>query len=182
MALDASKVRVGVTGVVAYNALGTTAPTNATSSITTFTDAGYVSEDGITITNSQTRESIRAWQNAAIVRDAITEGSVQISLTLIQTDASVVTLVYDAAPDSNGAVIDNPTINRTHRAFVIDVVDGTETIRHWVPDGQVTEVGDRVYQNGAPIGYELTITTFPHSSLASGAGSMKTFIKSLATP
>lgn len=181
MALDASKVRVGVTGVVAYGALAATAPTTATSTISTFTDCGYVSEDGLTESRDQTTESIRAWQNAAKVRETVTEGEITYSFTLIQTDAAVVALAYDSAPDASGAVILQPALSRQHRSFVIDVIDGAEVIRHWIPDGQISELGDVVYQNGAPIGYEMTLTAFPHSSLASGAGSVKKWFKSLAT-
>lgn len=180
MALDASKVRVGVTGVVAYGALGATAPTSAVSTIATLTDCGYVSEDGITESRDQSTEKIKAWQNAATVRESVTEGSITYKFTLIQTDATTVALAYDSTPDpTTGAVVLQPAVSRQHRAFVIDVVDGTEVIRHWIPDGQISELGDVVYQNGAPIGYELTLTTFPHSSLNSGAGSVKKFFKSL---
>jgi len=179
MAIDASAVKVGVSGIIAYAPLGTAAPTSAISSISAFTDAGYASEDGVTVSNGQTVEQIRAWQNAAIVRTTVTEGETTFQTTLIQTDVNTVGLVYGSAVTA-GSVIVRPAVERPHQAFVIDVYDGSEVIRHWIPDGQITELGDIVYQNGEAIGYEVTITAYQHTSLDSGKGSVQIWFNSLA--
>lgn len=180
MAIDASAVRVGVSGIIASAALGTAAPTSAVSSIAAFTDHGFASEDGVTEANAQTIEKIRAWQNAAVVRTTVTEGEVTFQTTLIQTDATTVPLVFGGTVAGDGSIVLSPGTERAHRAFIIDVIDGANVIRNWIPDGQVTELGDIVYQNGEPIGYEVTITAYPHISLDSGKGSVQKWISSLA--
>lgn len=180
MAIDASAVRVGVSGIIASAVLGTSAPTSAVSSLAAFTDVGFASEDGVTESNSQTIEQIRAWQNAAVVRTTVTEGEVTFQTTLIQTDAPTIALVYGTTIAGDGSIIVSPGSERAHRTFVIDVIDGTNVIRNWIPDGQITELGDIVYQNGEPIGYEITITAYPHVSLDSGKGAVQKWFSSLA--
>lgn len=182
MGLDISQVRVGVSGLIGTAPLGTTAPTGTSSSLSSFTDLGYVSEDGVTETNDISINPIKAWQNAVTVRNTVTDGSVSYQLTLIQTDVNVVAAVYGSAVAADGSIIKRPTTERPHKAWVIDVIDGTEKIRNWIPDGQITELGDVVYQNGEAIGYEITLTTYPHTSLDSGAGSVQTWFASLAAP
>jgi hypothetical protein len=49
---------------------------------------------------------------------------------------------------------------------VLDVVDGAELERIYIPDGVVTEVGDRVYANAEAIGYEMTIEAQYNAALA----------------
>jgi len=161
---DNTEVRVAVDGVIASGPLTATAPTDAVAPLATgasgFTDLGYVSEDGVTETNSQTVEQIRAWQKAAVVRSTVTEGEVTFAYTLIQTNADTLAEYYGATVAADGSIVVDPTRERPHRKYVVDVIDGDELIRTYVPDGQVTEVGDQVFQNGAPIGYECTVTAF----------------------
>jgi hypothetical protein len=180
MAIDATAVRVGVSGIIASAVLGTAAPTSAISSLAAFTDLGYASDAGVTESNGQTVTEIRAWQNAAIVRRNVTEGTVTFKTVLIQTDLNTIAVVYGTTIAGDGSIIVTPTNERTHRAFVIDVVDGTETVRNWIPDGQITELGDVVYANGEPIGYEVTITAYPHASLNSGKGAVQKWYATLA--
>jgi hypothetical protein len=47
--------------------------------------------------------------------------------------------------------------NRDHFSYVVDVVDGAELIRDYIPYGVVTEVGSHTLSNGDPIGYEVTV-------------------------
>lgn len=166
MAKDNTEVRVAVDGVVASGLTSATAPTDAAASLPTgFEDLGYVSEDGVTEANSQTIEKIKAWQKSAVVRSTVTEGETTYALTLIQTNADTLAEYYGAAVASDGSIIIDPTRERPHRSYIIDVIDGDELIRTYIPDGQVTEVGDQVYQAGAPIGYEITITAYDNTAL-----------------
>ena len=63
-------------------------------------------------------------------------------------------------------------------AFVLDILDGTERVRKYAPEAQITEVGDQVFQNGEPIGYEVTITANRNETLA---GAVKHWYSSIAT-
>lgn len=170
---DASAVRVGVSGIIATAALGTTAPTSAVSSIAAFTDVGYVGEDGVTETNDQTIEKIHAWQNNVTVRTTVTEGESSFQFVLLETNINTIALAYGSTVDVNGSIIVSPGVERPHKAFVLDIIDGANINRNWIPDGQITELGDVVYANGEAIGYEVTLTAYAHASLDSGRGSVQ---------
>lgn len=177
MSKDVDEVRVGVDGVVAVGDFGAEAPTSAISVLAEHTDYGYVSEDGVTESTSITSEKIKAWQKAKVVRVSITEATVSWKLVLIQTSAETVALYHGGVVLSDGSIIVDPTKQRPVLSFVIDVIDGEEIIRSYAPEAQVTEVGDLVYQNGAPIGYEVTIEASYNETLG---GSVKKWYSSLA--
>lgn len=170
---DASAVRVGVSGIIATAALGTSAPTSAVSSIAAFTDVGFVGEDGLTETNDQTIEKIHAWQNNVTVRTTVTEGEASFQFVLLETNVNTIALAYGSTVGVDGSIIVSPGVERPHKAFVLDIIDGTNINRNWIPDGQITELGDIVYANGEAIGYEVTLTAYAHASLDGGKGSVQ---------
>ena len=161
MALNADNVRVGGgPGGAVYSApTGTTLPVDADAPVgAEFVDHGYLSEDGVTEATSRSVETIRAWQNAAVVREIPTEGDVTYSFTMIETTADNVSLFYgDAVDTTDGSVRVRPTQVGDRRAFVIDVIDGEHVIRTVIPNGEVTERGEQVYVSGQAIGYPVTI-------------------------
>lgn len=165
MALDATKVRVGVTGLVSAGLTSATAPTGTGSTLTGFTDLGYVSEDGVSVSLPDSGDStpIKAWQNGATVRtiNATTEDVPQITLTLLETKPEVLALYYgvdvSGQTSTDGAfVVDSSTV-RPYKSFVVDVVDGTNLKRIYVPQGYVSSVGEQVYANEEAVGYQVTI-------------------------
>lgn len=181
MAQTIDEVRVGVDGVVSSAPIGSTEPTSVSSELASpWVDLGYVSEDGVTEANATTTEKVRAWQRGAVVRTLVTEGETTFAFTLLQTSADVLAEYYGLTADdidgATGSFVSSPTVERPHRAYIIDVIDGDELIRKYVPDGQITEVGDQVFQNGAPIGYEVTIGAYDNATLG---GSVKHFYSSL---
>ena len=177
---NVEEVRVGVDGIVAVGVFGTAAaPTDATTALgVTWKDLGYVSEDGVTESTSVTTEKIRAWQKAKVVRTTVTEGTVSFQLVLIQTSADTLALYYGGTVEADGSIVIDPTAERPVIALDLDVIDGDEIIRAYAPEAQVTEVGDLVYQNGAPIGYEVTIEANHNEALG---GSVKKWYASLDT-
>jgi aspartate 1-decarboxylase len=163
MALASVNVRVAVTGVVSRGPTTTAAPVDAdTPTAAGFTDLGYVSEDGVTETRDRSTNKIKAWQDAAIVREVVTEASLQYKFTLLETKLETLETYYGAtvnAADGSVAVVPANTGGRS--SYVIDVVDGSDYIRIYLPSAEVVEVGDQVYASGEAIGYELTITAYP---------------------
>lgn len=161
MSLDATNVRVAVTGAVYSAAKTATAPTTATSALgVDYKDLGYVSDGGVTETRDRSTNQIRAWQNSALVREPVTESSIRYSFTLIETKADTIEQYYGTAVAADGSVKIDPGKTGGRRRYVLDVIDGDEVIRVYIPDGEVTEVGDQVYVNGDPIGYEITVTGY----------------------
>lgn len=163
MALVSSNVRVAVTGAVYAAPTGTAAPTAADSTPNVaFKDLGYVSEDGVTETRDRSTNQIKAWQNSDLVREVVTDSKLSYALTLIETKEDVVELFYGAAADSSdGSIEVVPAATGGRKSFIIDVIDGTDLIRTYLPSAEITEVGDQVYASGEAIGYEITITGYP---------------------
>jgi hypothetical protein len=162
VALTAANVRVAVTGAVYAAPVGTAAPTAHDSALdVAFVDLGYVSEDGVTETRDRSTEQIRAWQQSALVREVVTDSSITYDLTLIETSEAVVELFYGATADGTDGQIDiDPGTTGGVQSFVIDVIDGSSTIRTYIPRGEITAVGDQVYAAGEAVGYPITITAY----------------------
>ena len=179
-----SEVRVAVDGIVSTAPYSTsTPPTSSASTLAApWVDLGYVSEDGVTEATAQSSEKIRAWQKGKAVRTVITEGETTYQLVLIQTNKDTVALYYGADVASDGSIVVNPMKERPLFELNLDVIDGTDIVRAYAPEAQVTEVGDQVYANGVPIGYEVTITCAVVNDVAGSGkpGSVKKWYSSLA--
>lgn len=170
MTLVSDNVRVAVTGVVAVGATSATAPTDADtaiSSLTGFTDLGYVGEDGVAEKRGRSTKKIKAWQNAAVVRESVTESELKYQLTLLETKKEVVEAYYGGTVDtSDGSIAVLPANTGGRKSYIIDVIDGDDFIRTYVPEGEIIDVGDQVYANGEPIGYEVTVNCYPATPVA----------------
>lgn len=186
MTLDASKVRVAVTGAVYADKTGAaTAPTGTASVLDTdLADLGYVSEDGVTLTmpGAGDSEPIRAWQNGAVVRTVRTtpDDSPQISLTLIETKIEVIEFVFGVTvtqTSTEGSFEFDVTDARTPGAIVLDVVDGSELIRLWAPQASVAEISEIGLTNTSAIGYGVTLDLERHATAGYNFKSWMTALK-----
>ena len=171
MALNSANVDVAVTGAVSIAPVSSTAPTTASAALAVaWKDLGYCSDDGVTETRDRSTDSIKAWQNADVVREVITESSLTFKVTFIETKKETVEAYYAGSiTAADGSIIIVPSTTGGRHAFVIDVVDGTNYIRTYIPQGEITEVGDMVYQSGSPVGYECTIKAYPDSGIGGNA-------------
>ncbi len=159
MALTADNVVVGITGKVYVGATSATAPTSSTSTLTGFTELGYVSADGVTFTQERSTNQIRAWQNADLVREIVTEGTVTYQFMLLETTQAVIE-AYFGGTMVDGKIQVNPASTGGRKSFVIDVVDGAKAIRHYVPSGEILTVEAQQIQNGEAVGYGVTVTAY----------------------
>lgn len=164
MTLDAKNVRVARTGAVYVAPLGTTLPTGISGGLdAAFVNCGYVSEDGVTFTPSETVNAVRAWQNNARVNTTRTETEYTFQFVLIEDKGTVVELFHRGliTPVGSGEwlMVPDTTIPDV-RSFVVDVVDGTKVKRHVVAQGEITERGEIVYSGSEAIGYNVTVTCY----------------------
>lgn len=177
MTLDITKVAVAVTGLVSRAPLATAAPTTqATSLNVAFVDLGLIGEGGVTssIAASGDVNYIKAWQNGQTVRTLRTspDDNPTWTFVLLETKKEVLESYFGSAVTqtaTEGALTINTTSTRTHYSWVFDVVDGAELERTYVPDGCVIEVGDRVYANQEPIGYEVTVEGYYNAGITGQA-------------
>lgn len=163
MATVAANVNVGVTGGVYFAPVGTALPTSPSAALNVaFLEVGYLGEDGITQSVGDTTTEIKAWQNADVVRTIQTDHSATFKLTMEETNANSLAAYYGANYVAGVGQIKSGVLAR--KAWIIHVIDGTSLIRIVVPNGQITERGDVVYQNGAAIMYPITIEAYPDAS------------------
>lgn len=168
-------------GAVACAPIGSTLPTDATTALdAAFKVLGYVSEDGLTNSNSASMNDTKAW-GGDIVLSGLEEKPDTFQFTLIETlNAEVLKAVYGAA-NVTGTLTTGITVtaNSTEpeaASWAFDMVmrDGAVK-RIVVPNAKVTEVGDIVYNDTDAVGYEITITAYPDSN---GATHKEYIIKS----
>lgn len=161
--LEAAEVRVAVTGAIYSNANATPAlPVVVDSALASpWVGHGYVSDAGVKETTSTSTQPIRAWQNNAKVREVVTEGDASYDFVLIQTNAENVSLFYgDTVNSAEGSVRVRPGVSKGVRAWVIDVIDGSNIIRTVIANGEITATGEQTYVNNAAVSYPITVTAY----------------------
>lgn len=163
MASTPSNAEIAVTGAFYVGATSATAPTAIDSATTGFTDLGLLGEDGITESHDGNVEKLRAWQAGQVVRTVRTDGSVTFSFLALETSETVVELAYGTTVTSGAYLIDMET-TRDHHSFILDVLDGDESERVYIADGEVIELGDVVRVNNQIKGYPITIEAYKHAT------------------
>lgn len=167
--VTAGKPKIG--GAIYRAAAGTTLPTSADASLDpgVWTNLGFVSEDGVTNSNSPESDELKAWGGDTVLTLQTAKPDT-FKYTLIEAiNAEVLKYVYGDANVSGtletGLVIKANADNQAEKAIVIDMVlNGGVLKRICIPKGKVSEVGDIVYQDGGAVGYETTLTAVPDSS------------------
>jgi len=164
MTLDASKVRVAITGAVYFAASSASAPANATDPVPAgYRDVGFISEDGVTEAYEDDVEEIVAWQGATVVRTVLTSSEATLAFQMIETNKNSLELYHKGSeitgPGPFVLKVKPPT--QVRQKMIFDVIDGDKHIRIYIPDGEVKERGEIVYASGEPVGYEVTVTAYP---------------------
>lgn len=169
-ATNVSVGKPGARGAIYRAPLGSTAPTDADTALdAAFVMLGFVSEDGLTNTNSPDSDTIKSWGGDTVLT-LQTEKSDTFQFTLIESiNRDVLSAVYGTA-NVTGSLSAGITINANsdeaeEAMWVVEtVLRGGVLKRIYIPDGQINEIGDIVYKDDEAIGYELTINAMPDSS------------------
>lgn len=166
-AANVSTAKPQVGGAIYSAPAGTMLPTDATTDLPdTFKSLGYISEDGMTNTNTPSSDDIKAW-GGATVANVQTEKEDTFQFTLIEaTNIDVLKEIYgssnvEGSLETGIQIKANATPLEEHVLVADMVLKGGLLKRIVVPAAKVSEVGDISYTDGDPIGYETTITAIP---------------------
>lgn len=149
-------------GAIFRAPLNSTLPTDASTKLdTAFVELGFVSDDGVTNNNTATADDIYAWGGTPVL-NVQTEKSDEWKLTLIEAlNPNVLKTVYGDAnvtESGNQITVKAGAAQLANSAYVIDMMlKGGALKRVVIPVGALAEVGEIVYKDDEPIGYEITI-------------------------
>lgn len=166
--VTAGKPKIG--GAVYRAPLGTTLPTDAVTALNeAFVDMGYVSEDGVTNSNTIESDDIKAWGGDTVLA-LQTDKTDTFQMTLIESmNINVLKAVFGddnvTGTLANGITVEANATEQEDAAWVIDMIArGNVKHRVVIPSGKISEVGDTVYSDTEAVGFEVTVTATPDTS------------------
>ena len=175
MAADATNVVVGAGGTV-YTcpaaAASVAVPTNIGSAISgSFADAGYVTEDGITLTVGGDTEDVMAWQAYYPVRVLQTSRTCTFGLSLREFTNETAALAFGGGTTQTGTVggtyaVYTPPVPGTLdlRTIVVEWADAGYTFRAVGPRGIIAGDVEANVARTSPVELPITWNTTPSAT------------------
>jgi hypothetical protein len=123
---------------------GTAAPTGMAAATTPWVDLGAMSTEGLTEDLATSRTEFKRWGSISVFKTVITDQKHEFKVKFLETSPAVLGLFYRVptpTPDATTDIIsvtDDITGKLDPRAFLFDVLEGTNHIRFYVPKGEVT--------------------------------------------
>ena len=166
--VSTAKPKVG--GAIYSAPSGTTLPNDAKTALSAaFKSLGYISEDGLSNSNTPSSDTIKAWggDTVAVVQ---TEKEDSFTYTLLEsTNIDVLKEVYgkgnvSGTLETGIEIKANSTVLEEHVLVFDMILKGGILKRIVIPSGQVSELGEITYGDGDAIGYETTLQAIPDSN------------------
>lgn len=131
--------------------------------------SGYITEDGVTLTPSESTESIKDW-SLKTVRKVLTEfegtlawSHLELSTEALNTYMGESNVEVTAATKSKGTLTRAAIAGeeRPTKSWVFKIKDGKRRMLVFVPHGQITERGEIPLIASGAITLPVTLTTYP---------------------
>ncbi len=134
-----------------------------------FKNAGYISEDGVTNSNSGDSTDIKAW-GGDVVMSAQEGKEDKFKFVMIETLGKTPMEVVYGSANVSGDLTDGITIKANNdtpeeRSWIIDIGMRNGILKRIViPKATLTELGDIVYKDNEAVGYDVTLSAYPDSN------------------
>jgi hypothetical protein len=160
------------TGLLWMAVTGSTAPTDTgTALAAAWKNMGGITEDGATIKQNVSNKKIKIYGSTATQRTLITDREYTVQVAFAETNARSQEVFFQQALNSItpgvGTGAFSLTVGSQSRqlyAAVIDVVDGSNRLRYYMPSVEATDFGDLKIANSEAIAYGVTLTAYPNTS------------------
>lgn len=165
--VSTSKPKVG--GAVYTAPAGTSLPTDTTTALAnTYKSLGYISEDGITNSNSPESDKIKAFGGDTVCNYQTAKPDTFKFKLIEGLNDEVLKAVYGASHVdgtlATGLSVEASSDQQNEVVWVFEIVlKGGKAKRICVPSASITEIGEIVYKDEEAIGYEITISCTPDS-------------------
>jgi hypothetical protein len=151
---------------------GSTAPTDTGTALgAAWKNMGGVTEDGVTIKQSMSNKKIKIYGSTATQRTLITDREYTIDVTFAETNPRVMEVYFQQALNSLTPAVSTGAFSwtvgaqgRQLYAAVIDMVDGSNHLRFYMPQVEVTDMKDLKIANSEQLAYGVTMTAYPTTS------------------
>lgn len=167
---NTSAAKPNAAGAIFKAPKGTAIPTDTSTELTGFVCLGYISEDGITNSNTRTSNEFKAWGGDTVLTEQ-TEYKDTFKFKLIEVlNADVLKTVYGSDNVTGTDITSGLTIKANSKeldesSWVIDMIMRDNTLnRIVIPAAKISEVGDVTYSSSDLVAYDVTITAFPDAS------------------
>jgi hypothetical protein len=145
MAQTSTEVVVAANGQIYVGPVGAPAPDSWDDALAaSYTEVGFVSEDGATITDSKEIENISAWQSFYPIRRIVTSREFTVSFAMRQWNAENIKFAFgggtvSAASGGGYKFVPPQPDELDERSLVLDWQDGDKHYRLFIPRGMATE-------------------------------------------
>lgn len=168
---NTSAAKPNIAGAIYKAPKGTTVPTDATTALNAaFVCLGYVSEDGVTNSNTRTSNDFKAWGGDTVLSEQ-TDYKDTFKFKLIEVlNKDVLKTVHGSANVTGDDIETGLTIKANSKeldesSWVIDMIMRDNVLdRFVIPTSKISEIGDVVYSSNDLVAYEVTVTAFPDAS------------------
>ena len=164
---DVSKVTAGqpkVGGHVWRAPIGSTIPTDAITALdAAFIDMGYISEDGVTNSNSPESESIKAWGGTTVLTTLTGKEDTYQMKFISAMNIEVQKMVYGDTNVTGSALATGISVKANAKdledyIYVIEMIaKGNVAHRVVIPCAKPTEIGEITYSDSDAVGYDVTL-------------------------